>query len=89
MGRAGADGGECYRHVFLFSQRNKDHALSVGTIRTKKRKEKIKMTEKKKEHFYKQKGFWAAVASAVAGLLAGNMGAVEAIGNVINYIVGG
>lgn len=47
------------------------------------------MTEKKKEHFYKQKGFWAAVASAVAGVLAGSMGAVEAIGNVINYIVGG
>ena len=46
------------------------------------------MTEKK-EKFYKQKGFWAAVASAVAGVLAGSMGAVEAIGNVINYIVGG
>lgn len=50
------------------------------------------MTAKKeteKKHFYKQKGFWAAVASAVAGVLAGSMGAVEAIGNVINYIVGG
>lgn len=46
------------------------------------------MTEKK-EHFYQKRGFWAAVASAVAGVLAGSMGAVEAIGNVINYIVGG
>ncbi len=45
-------------------------------------------TEEKKS-FYKQKGFWASVASAVAGVLAGSMGAVEAIGNVINYIIGG
>jgi uncharacterized membrane protein len=46
------------------------------------------MTEKK-EKFYKKRSFWAAVASAVAGVLAGSMGAVEAIGNVVNYIIGG
>lgn len=46
------------------------------------------MTEKK-EKFYKKRGFWASVASAVAGVLAGSMGAVEAIGDVLNYIIGG
>ena len=47
------------------------------------------MTKEEKKKFYKERGFWAAVASAVAGVLAGSAGAVEAIGNVINYIVGG
>lgn len=46
------------------------------------------MTEKK-EKFYKKRSFWAAVASGVAGVLAGSMGIAEAIGNVITYIVGG
>lgn len=44
---------------------------------------------KEKKSFYKQRGFWATVAAAVAGVLAGNAGAVEAVANVINYIVGG
>ena len=47
------------------------------------------MTKEEKKSFYKQKGFWAVVASAVAGVLAGNAGAVDAIAQVINYIVGG
>lgn len=46
------------------------------------------MTEKK-EKFYQKRSFWASVASAVAGVLAGSMGAVEAIGNVISQIMGG
>jgi uncharacterized membrane protein len=47
------------------------------------------MTKQVKKHFYKEKGFWAAVAAAVAGVLAGNAGAVEAIGSVISYVFGG
>lgn len=46
------------------------------------------MTEKK-EKFYKKRAFWASVASAIAGVLAGSMGAVEAIGDVLSYIIGG
>lgn len=47
------------------------------------------MTKEEKKKFYKQRGFWATVAAAVAGVLAGNAGAVEAIGQVFTYIVGG
>lgn len=47
------------------------------------------MKKEEKKSFYKQKGFWATVAAAVAGVLAGNAGAVDAIAQVLNYIVGG
>lgn len=46
------------------------------------------MTEKK-ERFYKKRGFWISFTSAIAGLVAGSMGAVEAVTQVISAIVGG
>ena len=47
------------------------------------------MAEKKdKTKFYKKKSFWAAIASAIAGILAGNAGVVESITTIINHIVG-
>ena len=49
------------------------------------------MTQKKeiKKHFYKEKGFWAAVFSGIGGILAGNAGVIDGILSIYNYIVGG
>lgn len=44
---------------------------------------------KEKEHFYKKRGFWISLTSAIAGVVAGSMGAVEAVTQVITSIFGG
>ena len=36
--------------------------------------------------FYKKRGFWACVASGIAGLLAGTAGAGEFIASIIDYL---
>lgn len=46
------------------------------------------MTEKKQK-FYKNRGFWISLTSAIAGVVAGSMGAVDAVMQVINAIIGG
>ena len=47
------------------------------------------MANEKKQKFYKQKGFWACVASGIGGVLAGTAGVADVIGQLINYIIGG
>lgn len=37
----------------------------------------------------KNRGFWAGVATAIAGILAGTLSAPEAIINVIQSLIGG
>lgn len=37
----------------------------------------------------KNRGFWAGVATAVAGVLAGTMAAPEAILNILTSLIGG
>ena len=44
---------------------------------------------KEKEKFYQKRGFWISVTSALAGVVAGSMGAVEAVMQVVNAIIGG
>ena len=44
------------------------------------------MTKKKK--FYKDKGFWAIIASGMGGLLAGTAGIVDFFGSIIGYFGG-
>ena len=44
---------------------------------------------KEKQHFYQKRGFWISFTSAVAGVVAGSMGAVEAVTQVITAIFGG
>lgn len=41
------------------------------------------MTDKKR--FYKDRGFWACLASGIAGLLAGTAGIPEFLGSIISY----
>lgn len=38
---------------------------------------------------FKNKGFWAGVATAVAGILAGTLSAPEAILNILQSLIGG
>lgn len=47
------------------------------------------MTKQIKKTFYKEKGFWACVATGIGGILAGSAGVVEVVVNVANYIFGG
>lgn len=51
----------------------------------------MKITENKEfdKKFYKNKGFWACVASGIAGVLAGTAGIGDAIASIINYVFGG
>lgn len=47
------------------------------------------MTKEKDKKFYQKRGFWISFTSAVAGVVAGSMGAVEAVTQVITAIFGG
>lgn len=47
------------------------------------------MTNEKKKKFYKEKGFWACVATGIGGVLAGTAGVADVITQLISYIIGG
>ena len=49
----------------------------------------VKMANEKKKKFYKEKSFWACVATGIGGVLAGTAGVADVIGQLLTYIIGG
>lgn len=49
-------------------------------------KEETKEYKEFDKKFYKKRGFWACVASGIAGLLAGTAGVGEFIASIIDYL---